>query len=170
MRLVNAKGSPCTAGEVGTVQVQGPNVFAGYWKLPEKTDEAYDAEWFVTGDVGFIDEEGRLTLEGRTSDMIISGGLNVYPREVELVIDAFDGVVESAVVGKPDADLGERVEAYVVADSVDLDGLHEHLRGQLAAFKIPKRVELIDALPRNTMGKVQKVALRNENGPNDPSN
>ena len=161
MRLVNADGSVCSADEVGTVQVQGPNVFAGYWRLPEKTEESYDDEWFVTGDVGFVDDEGRLTLEGRTGDMIISGGLNVYPREIELAIDTFPGVVESAVVGQPDPDFGERVEAYlVVTEPVDTASLEAYLRDRLAAFKVPKSFEIVEALPRNTMGKVQKVSLR----------
>ena len=124
-------------------------------------DRAYDGDWFKTGDVGFADAEGRVTLEGRATDMIISGGLNVYPREVELVLDGFDGVHESAVVGLPDDDLGERVHAFVVPESsVDLTELESFARSQLAGFKVPKAISLIDELPRNAIGKVQKARLR----------
>jgi len=161
LRLTNETGASCSPGEVGVVQVQGPNVFAGYWRLPEKTEETHDGDWFVTGDIGFFDDQGRITLEGRSGDMIISGGLNVYPREVELVLDTFDGIIESAVVGLPDPDLGERVHAFLVADrAVDIDALEAFSRTQLAAYKVPKQFELIDELPRNSMGKVQKSILR----------
>ncbi len=161
LRIVDERGATCSPEQAGAVQVQGANVFAGYWRLPEKTEESYDGDWFITGDVGFADAEGRVTLEGRATDMIISGGLNVYPREVELVLDDFDGVHESAVVGLPDVDLGERVHAFVVAESaVDLDQLAAHAQTQLAGFKVPKAIERIDVLPRNAMGKVQKAKLR----------
>ena len=162
LRIVR-DGSECGPGEVGVVQVRGPNVFAGYWRLPERTAEEYDSDWFITGDVGHLDIEGRLTLEGRSSDMIISGGLNIYPKEIELILDAVEGVAETAVVGVPDDDLGEQVVAFVVASegkSVDLEAILDHARNELAGFKIPKQLELIDALPRNSMGKVQKSLLR----------
>jgi len=165
IRLVTDSGDVCGPGDVGTVQVQGPNVFAGYWKLPEKTEAEHRDGWFVTGDVGTLDEDGRLTLEGRSGDMIISGGLNVYPREIEMLIDDAPDVAESAVVGLPDSDLGERVEAFVVpcgSGSVDTADLEERLRERLAGFKVPKAIHIIDALPRNSMGKVQKFALRTE--------
>ena len=161
LRIVGEQDRQVGPGEVGVVQVQGPNVFAGYWRLPEQTEQAYDGDWFKPGDVGFADAEGRVTLEGRATDMIISGGLNVYPREVELVLDGFDGVHESAVVGLPDDDLGERVHAFVVPESsVDLTELESFARSQLAGFKVPKAISLIDELPRNAMGKVQKARLR----------
>jgi len=163
LRVV-ADGEPCGPGEVGVVQVQGPNVFAGYWKLPDKTAEEHSDDWFITGDVGSVDAEGRLTLEGRSGDMIISGGLNIYPKEIELILDDCDGVAESAVVGQPDPDFGERVIAYVVADEGKPpapEALEATLRESLAAFKVPRSYVFIDELPRNTMGKVQKVMLRN---------
>jgi len=160
---VVADGAPCQPGEVGVVQVQGPNVFAGYWKLPEKTEEEHDGEWFITGDVGSVDDEGRLSLEGRAGDMIISGGLNIYPREIELVLDACDGVKESAVVGLPDDEFGERVVAFVVPsgeNAPDPEALVKHLRKSVASFKLPKSFEFLHELPRNSMGKIQKAALR----------
>ncbi len=154
----------CPAGDVGIVHVRGPNVFAGYWRQDDKTDEAHQDGWFVTGDVGSVDTEGRLTLEGRAGDMIISGGLNVYPKEIEMALDECNGVHESAVVGLPHPDLGEQVVAFVVADgttSLTAHELQSTLRSQLAPFKVPKSIRLLDELPRNSMGKVQKVALRN---------
>ncbi len=161
---VVADGEVCGPGEVGVVQVIGPNVFAGYWRQDDKTDEAFDGEWFITGDVGSVDEEGRLTLEGRSGDMIISGGLNVYPKEVELILDECSGVIESAVVGLPDPEFGERVVAYVVTDDEPDDGVANELIGQLqarlASFKVPRSIQFIDELPRNSMGKVQKALLR----------
>ena len=167
LRIV-AGDEPCEPGEVGVVQVQGPNVFAGYWRLPEKTEQEHDDDWFITGDVGSVDEEGRLTLEGRSGDMIISGGLNIYPREIELVLDQCTGIKESAVVGLPDADFGERVVAFVVSDGTpqpETELLLATLGESLASFKLPKSIAWIDELPRNTMGKIQKVALRNVDDP-----
>lgn len=173
IRVVDSSGSECGPGEVGIVQVQGPNVFAGYWRLPEKTAEEHHDGWFVTGDVGSVDHEGRLTLEGRAGDMIISGGLNVYPREVELVLDALPEIKESAVIGIPDDDLGERVVAVVVleqgdgSNSAELDDalsdrLNTSLRDALAPFKIPKAFVALPELPRNSMGKVQKTVMRSD--------
>ena len=162
---VIADGVECGPGEVGVVQVQGPNVFAGYWRLPEKTEQEHDGDWFITGDVGSVDEQGRLSLEGRSGDMIISGGLNIYPREIELVLDDCDGVKESAIVGLPDDDFGERVVAFIVpsgSENPDPAVLLETLRQSLASFKLPKSFEFINELPRNSMGKIQKVALRRQ--------
>ena len=162
---VMADGDECAPGDVGVVQVQGPNVFAGYWRLPEKTEQEHDGDWFITGDVGSVDEQGRLSLEGRSGDMIISGGLNVYPREIELVLDDCDGVKESAIVGLPDDDFGERVVAFIVpsgTENPDPAVLLESLRQSLASFKLPKSFEFINELPRNSMGKIQKVALRRQ--------
>ena len=154
----------CSPGDIGIVQVVGPNVFAGYWRQDDKTEQAHQDEWFITGDVGWVDDHGRLTLEGRSSDMIISGGLNIYPKEIEMVLDDCDGVLESAVVGLPDPDFGERVAAFVVADgtaTIDTEKIATELRSQLASFKVPRSIEVVEELPRNSMGKIQKAALRN---------
>ena len=163
IRIV-ADGVEVHPGSLGVVQVIGPNVFAGYWRQEDKTEAAHDDEWFITGDVGSIDHEGRLTLEGRAGDMIISGGLNIYPREIEMALDSCPGVHESAVVGAPDPEFGERVVAFVVGDGsadLDTDELLAQLRSQLATFKVPRSVVVIDQLPRNSMGKIQKSVLRN---------
>lgn len=163
VRIVDESGEPCNGSTAGVVEVRGPNVFAGYWRLPERTDAEHHDGWFITGDIGSLDPEGRLTLEGRAGDMIISGGLNVYPKEVETVIDEVDCVVESAVIGVPNEDLGEAVVAIVVTwgDSrtalVDISAAVEQ---RLANFKRPKEFHLVDELPRNTMGKIQKAKLR----------
>ncbi len=161
IRVVDEAGSPVSAGAPGIVQVRGPNVFTGYWNLPEKTAQEFrDGGWFHTGDVGSVDGEGRLTLAGRASDMIISGGLNIYPKEIETVLDDVPGVVESAVVGVPHREFGEAVVAFVVCEAdVDTEELERRMGG-LARFKHPKRFIRLDALPRNTMGKVQKAELR----------
>jgi malonyl-CoA/methylmalonyl-CoA synthetase len=152
------------AGTVGAVEVRGPNVFAGYWKRPELSASEMTADgFFRTGDVGVFDDDGYLQLVGRSKDLIISGGLNVYPKEVEEVIDDLDGVLESAVIGLPDADFGEAVVAVVVAEpgvAVDAGEWREQARRRLAAFKVPKRFVVVDALPRNAMGKVEKAKLR----------
>ena len=156
-------------GAPGVVHVRGPNVFAGYWRLPDRTRAEFrDDGWFVTGDIGHLDSEGRLTLEGRSSDMIITGGLNVYPREIEQVLDVQDTVVESAVIGLPDDDLGEIVVAIVVATpEFEERSVLADLGRRLAAFKVPKRLAILDALPRNAMGKVQKAQLRERFGPSE---
>jgi len=165
LRIVNDDGAPVDTGITGTVEVRGPSLCAGYWQRPDADAESRnDQGWFNTGDVGSVDETDRLTLEGRSSDMIITGGLNVYPKEIEMVIDEIDGVVESAVVGHPDTDFGESITAYLVLDpSTTLDdlGLEDALT-PLARFKHPKSVQVIEALPRNAMGKVQKNLLRAE--------
>jgi malonyl-CoA/methylmalonyl-CoA synthetase len=146
------------------LEMRGPNLFKGYWRMPEKTaDEFRDDGWFITGDLAVMDEEGRISIVGRAKDLIISGGYNIYPKEIEGEIDAIPGVKESAVVGLPHPDFGEGVAAVVVADgSRELnDGdIIEPLQGRLARFKQPKRVVFVKTLPRNTMGKVQKAQLR----------
>ncbi|WP_158971152.1 AMP-binding protein [Chachezhania sediminis] len=151
-------------GAVGEIQVKGPNVFKGYWGLPDKTAEAFTEDgWFRTGDLGTLDQDGYVTIVGRSKDLIITGGLNVYPKEVEALIDAADGVLESAVFGLPDADFGERVAAAVVpvpGVQLDLDAIQAALAPRLARFKQPKEWHAVPELPRNAMGKVQKNALR----------
>lgn len=151
-------------GETGTVQVKGPNVGPGYWEMPERTAEETTADgWFRTGDLGYLDTEGRLHLVGRSKDLIISGGLNVYPAEVEKYLDSLPGVAESAVIGIPEPDFGEAAVAVVVGDgSINLvpDEVIDQLKGSLARFKVPRLVVLVDELPRNAMGKVQKGELR----------
>ena len=152
----------------GSVQISGPHLFAGYWQMPEKTAESHtDDGWFITGDVGELADDGRLTLAGRAGDMIISGGYNVYPKEIELVIDEIEGVDESAVIGVPHPDFGEGVVAVVAyepgADRAAVDASIEARCGdELARFKHPKYLIAVDSLPRNAMGKVQKAALRQE--------
>jgi malonyl-CoA/methylmalonyl-CoA synthetase len=168
VRIVNDAGDECEAGTIGSVQVRGPNVFAGYWRMPDKTRDEFTADgWFRTGDVGEWVPDGRaagyLRLVGRAKDLIITGGLNVYPKEIEERIDALPGVVESAVIGVPDPDFGEAVTAVVVPKPgclVDEAQVIAALRGEIASFKVPKRVHAIDELPRNAMGKVQKNLLR----------
>ena len=159
-------GTQVQRGEIGTIEVRGPNVFRGYWQMPEKTAEELRPDgWFITGDLGQMDTDGYVTIVGRGKDMIISGGYNVYPKEVELVLDAQPGVVESAVIGVPDDDLGEAVLAVLVA-SGDLDtaAVQAGAANALARYKQPRRYEVIEALPRNAMGKVQKNVLRKTYG------
>lgn len=157
-------GSVAAPGETGVVEIKGPGLFNGYWQMPEKTASEFRPDgFFITGDVGQLDEEGRLTLEGRSSDMIISGGLNVYPKEVEVALDELPGIVESAVVGLPHPDFGEVVAAFVVLEDNVTFGKDEAdaaLSAELARFKLPKAVVTLDELPRNTMAKVQKKQLR----------
>ena len=168
VRVVRDDGSACDTGEIGKVEVRGPNVFSGYWHMPEKTAEEFAADgWFRTGDVGCFGGEGRpdsyLTLVGRSKDLIISGGYNVYPKEIEGYIDDLPGVVESAVIGLPHPDFGEAVAAVVVASRgapPAPEAIVEKLRGRIASFKLPKRVWVVEELPRNAMGKVQKNLLR----------
>jgi malonyl-CoA/methylmalonyl-CoA synthetase len=172
VRVVDPQGVPCAPGVVGNVEVKGPNVFAGYWRMPEKTREDFTADgWFRTGDLGAWASggEGRdyLRLVGRAKDMIITGGLNVYPLEIEERIDAMPGVVESAVIGVPDPDFGEAVTAVVVAEpgrALTEPEIIAALKLDIATFKVPKRVHFCDDLPRNAMGKVQKNLLRERFG------
>ncbi|CTQ31781.1 malonate--CoA ligase [Jannaschia rubra] len=163
LRIVEG-GAPVAPGRTGTIEVRGPNVFQGYWNMPEKTaDELSPDGWFATGDLGTQDADGYVTIVGRAKDLIISGGYNVYPKEVEEVLDDCPGVLESAVVGLPHADLGEVPVAILVAQpgtSPDLAAVEERLRAALARYKHPARIVVADELPRNTMGKVQKAALR----------
>jgi malonyl-CoA/methylmalonyl-CoA synthetase len=149
----------------GAIEVKGPNVFAGYWRDPEKTRGEFTADgWFKTGDLGRIDPDGYLYIVGRAKDLVISGGYNVYPKEVEMQIDALAGVLESAVFGVPHPDFGEGVTAVVVCQPQiqlsEADVLYS-LQARLARYKIPKRVLVLEELPRNNMGKVQKNVLRN---------
>src|SRR5690606_9373434 len=159
-------GEVLPRGEIGMIEVRGPNVFKGYWQMPEKTAAELRANgFFITGDLGRIDERGYLHIVGRGKDLIISGGYNVYPKEIETEIDALPGVVESAVIGLPHRDFGEAVTAVVVASGspalTEADVLAP-LEGRLAKFKQPKHVLFVDELPRNTMGKVQKNLLRDQ--------
>ncbi|HEY4541842.1 MAG TPA: AMP-binding protein, partial [Noviherbaspirillum sp.] len=164
VRVVDGSGRPCPAGEIGDIQVRGPNVFKGYWRMPEKTAEEFTLDgFFRTGDVGRFDSDGYLSIVGRSKDLIITGGYNVYPKEIEAVIDELDGVLESAVIGVPDPDFGEAVTAVIVPKQnarLDEDAIITALKTRIANFKVPKRTYFIDELPRNTMGKVQKNLLR----------
>lgn len=161
VRIADDAGSPVVAGEPGVLEVKGPNVFKGYWRNPEKTAQEFRPNgYFITGDIATQDEEGRVTLVGRAKDLIISGGLNIYPKEIELLIDALPGVDESAVIGVPHPDFGEGVVAVVTGSGLDEGGVLAALDTTVARFKRPKRVIVVDALPRNTMGKVQKAELR----------
>jgi malonyl-CoA/methylmalonyl-CoA synthetase len=151
-------------GEIGMIEVKGPNVFQGYWRMPEKTAAEFRAGgFFITGDLGKIDERGYVHIVGRGKDLIITGGFNVYPKEVETEIDSLPGVVESAVIGVAHPDFGEGVTAVVVPEkgaSVNEADVLKALEVRLAKFKLPKRVVVVEDLPRNTMGKVQKNVLR----------
>ncbi len=161
-------GTPVADGETGMIEVKGPNVFKGYWRMPEKTAAEFRADgFFITGDLGKIDERGYVHIVGRGKDLVISGGYNIYPKEVETEIDAMPGVVESAVIGVPHPDFGEGVTAVVVREKgADLTekGVLDGLKDRLARYKQPKRVLFVDDLPRNTMGKVQKNILRQTYG------
>jgi malonyl-CoA/methylmalonyl-CoA synthetase len=165
LRIAEAEtGGTLGLGEIGVIEVKGPNVFKGYWLMPEKTAEEFRADgFFITGDLAKIDEHGYVNIVGRAKDLIISGGFNVYPIEIEAEIDALDGVVESAVVGLPHPDFGEGVTAVVVMEPGALlseAAVIAALEERLARYKLPKRVFFVEALPRNAMGKVQKKALR----------
>ncbi len=164
LRIRGEDGRELGAGEIGGIEVTGPNVFKAYWRMPEKTREEFTPDgWFKTGDVGRIDERGYLTIVGRSKDLIISGGYNVYPAEVEGYINEMPGVAESALVGVPHPDFGEVGVAVVIPKPgarLDADHIVTQLKSQLANFKIPKRCFVVDELPRNAMGKVQKNLLR----------
>jgi len=159
-------GRPLGTDEIGMIEVKGPNVFKGYWRMPEKTEAEFrDDGFFITGDLGKVDAKGYFHIVGRGKDLVISGGFNVYPKEIESEIDALDGVVESAVIGVPHPDFGEGVTAVVVAKpgaTINEATVLKALEGRLAKFKMPKRVLLEPELPRNTMGKVQKNVLRDK--------
>ncbi len=168
LRIADGEGRPLPRGQVGVIEVRGPNVFTGYWRMPDKTAAEFRSDgFFITGDVAVMDEDGHVTIVGRAKDLIISGGLNVYPSEVESVIDRLDHVIESAVVGVPHSEYGEAVVAVVarreeapITERDVIDGI----KGELAGFKVPKRVFFVEELPRNTMGKVQKNELRQRHG------
>ena len=168
VRVMNQDGERCATGEIGDIQVRGPNIFKGYWQMPEKTAEEFTEDsYFKTGDVGRFDAEGYLSIVGRSKDLIISGGYNVYPKEIESVIDEMPGVLESAVIGVPHPDFGEAVVAVVVMrDGAALAewAMIDSLKTRIANFKVPKRVHFVAELPRNTMGKVQKNILREQMG------
>ncbi|MDQ7783405.1 MAG: AMP-binding protein [Desulfomonilaceae bacterium] len=164
LRIVSAQGTDASPLEVGEVWVRGENVFKGYWGMPDKTSDSFRDGWFRTGDMGYVDREdgNRLYLVGRANDLIISGGYNVYPKEIENVLEGHPGVREAAVVGIPDHDFGERVTAAVVlteSAEVSADDLIRYCRERLAGYKCPKRAVFVDALPRNAMGKLRKDIL-----------
>ncbi|NDV02662.1 malonate--CoA ligase [Pseudoroseicyclus tamaricis] len=161
-KVCNEAGEELPRGEIGMVEVRGPNVFAGYWGMPDKTaEEKRENGFFITGDLGQMSEDGYLTIVGRGKDLIISGGYNIYPREVEEMLDEAPGVTESAVIGIPHPDLGEVPFAVLAAPGeVETDALAASLEGRLARFKQPRGWAVVEALPRNTMGKVQKAELR----------
>jgi malonyl-CoA/methylmalonyl-CoA synthetase len=165
VRIADEAGREVPRGQAGVIEVKGPNVFAGYWRMPEKTAEEFRADgFFITGDVGVMSADGRISIVGRAKDVIIAGGLNIYPKEVEDVLDAVPGVLESAVVGVPHKEMGEGGVAVLVpakaGTTVPDVALQGALDARLARFKHPRRFIWVDALPRNAMGKVQKGALR----------
>ena len=159
-------GTELPQGEIGLIEVRGPNVFKGYWNMPEKTaEELRENGFFSTGDLGMIDDQGYVQIVGRNKDLIISGGYNIYPKEIELLLDEQPGVLESAVVGVPHPDFGETVVGFLVAQkgaTLDLDAIAGTVAQSLARFKHPRRLIVLDELPRNTMGKVQKNILRTD--------
>ncbi|MGI9303508.1 MAG: malonate--CoA ligase [Gammaproteobacteria bacterium] len=167
-RIVDDAGNAVQAGQVGSLEIKGPNVFSGYWRKPHKTLEDFTKDkYFITGDLARENKNGYISIVGRNTDMIISGGYNVYPKEVEQCIDMLDGVRESAVIGVPDADFGEAVTAVVVAQrntSVNSAAVIARLKNELANYKVPKQVYVVEELPRNAMGKVQKNVLRERYG------
>jgi malonyl-CoA/methylmalonyl-CoA synthetase len=164
LRVADEEGRALAQGKIGIIEVRGPNVFSGYWRMPEKTRAEFHGDgFFITGDVGKIDARGYVQIVGRAKDLVITGGYNVYPKEVETEIDAIEGVRESAVIGLPHPDFGEGVTAVVVREkeaSVTEADVIDALSQRLAKFKQPKRVFFVDDLPRNAMGKVQKNILR----------
>lgn len=174
-RVVDNNLNILPAGGKGNLEIKGPNVFPGYWRMPEKTAEDFTADgYFKTGDISIIDKQGYVSIVGRTKDLVISGGYNIYPQEVELCIDEMKQVQESAVIGIPHPDFGEAVTAVVVRRSQDPDlteeALIQHVKANLATYKVPKHVFFVDELPRNTMGKVQKKLLRERyENPNESS-
>jgi malonyl-CoA/methylmalonyl-CoA synthetase len=166
VRVVDAHGGAVASGTIGSIEVSGPNVFQGYWQMPEKTAEEFSADgFFRTGDVGRFDADGYLSIVGRSKDLIITGGYNVYPKEIESVLDEMHDVVESAIIGVPHADFGEAVTAVVVRQpgaTLSEAMVIGELKSRIANFKVPKRVHFVDDLPRNAMGKVQKNLLREQ--------
>ena len=163
-RVADDKGNEIERGEVGILEIKGPNVFQGYWCMPEKTAEEFrDDGFFITGDMATMDQEGRISIVGRAKDLVISGGYNVYPKEVENAIDEIDGVKESAIIGVPHPDFGEGVTAIIIKEShsdITEENVMSYLKEKIARFKQPNKIFFLDELPRNTMGKIQKKALR----------
>ena len=170
LRVVDDAGAACPTAEIGHIQVRGPNVFAGYWRLPEKTADEFTADalgqkWFKTGDVGKLEADGYASIVGRSKDLIISGGYNIYPAEIEGFLNDLPGVAESAVIGVPHPDFGEGVVAVVVAQpgaTLDAAAMITQLKASIANFKVPKHLFVVADLPRNAMGKVQKNLLREQ--------
>ncbi len=165
VRIADPEGAMLPPGETGVIEIKGPSLFRGYWRMPEKTAEEFrDDGYFITGDNAVMDEEGRVSIVGRAKDLIISGGYNIYPKEVEQVLDAIPGVVESAVIGAPHPEMGEGVVAVLVATDgpVADETIMSALSDSLARFKHPRRFVWVNSLPRNTMGKVQKAELRKQ--------
>ncbi|MDI6028819.1 malonyl-CoA synthase [Corticibacterium sp. UT-5YL-CI-8] len=166
IRVADGDGKQVAKGDVGVIEIRGPNVFVGYWGMPQKTAAEFRADrYFISGDLGKIDEDGYIHIVGREKDLIISGGYNVYPKEVESEIDAIEGVDESAVIGLPHKDFGEAVTAVLVARknaTVCAETVKARLKDRLANYKQPKQVIIVSELPRNAMGKVQKAALREQ--------
>jgi malonyl-CoA/methylmalonyl-CoA synthetase len=163
-KIVDDDENTVAADETGNLLVKGKNVFQGYWQLPEKTKEEFTRDgYFKTGDLASCDSEGYISIVGRDKDMIITGGLNVYPREIEKIIDELPGVEESAVIGLADSDFGEAVSAVIVRSpgvEINEQAIVQHLKATVANFKVAKKIFFVEALPRNTMGKVQKNILR----------
>jgi malonyl-CoA/methylmalonyl-CoA synthetase len=165
IRVMNADGKDVVPGEIGEVWLRGDNVFKGYWEMPEKTRESFEDDWFKTGDLGYRDAQdgNRLYLVGRSKELIITGGYNVYPKEIEDVLEGYEAVNEAAVIGIPDDDFGERVVAVVAAVQNARDTSSGEIvrfcKDRLAGYKCPKQVFFIDQLPRNAMGKLQKNVL-----------
>jgi malonyl-CoA/methylmalonyl-CoA synthetase len=166
LRVRGDAGEDLAQAEIGGIEVKGPNVFKGYWRMPEKTKEEFTHDgWFKTGDVGLVDARGYVCIVGRSKDLIISGGYNVYPAEIEGYINDFPGVAESALIGVPHPDFGEVGVAVLIAKTgvqLNAEAVLAALKAQLANFKIPKKCFVLPELPRNTMGKVQKNLLREQ--------
>ena len=166
IRICDNQNQPVAAGETGVLQMQGPNVFKGYWQMPEKTaGEFTDDGFFISGDMAKMDAHGRIQIVGREKDLVISGGLNIYPKEIEEAIDALDGVSETAIIGVPHADLGEGLVAVICPKAgfkIEPETIITTLKPRLAGFKVPRKIFTVDSLPRNTMGKVQKNVLREQ--------
>jgi malonyl-CoA/methylmalonyl-CoA synthetase len=173
VRIADKQGTEVESGSIGCIEARGPNIFQGYWQMPEKTVEEFREDgFFITGDLGVMDEDGRVSIVGRDKDLIISGGYNIYPKEIESILDEHHAVLESAVVGIPHRDFGESVVAAVVAEkgqSPSEQELKDFLSDKLARFKQPRHIFVLEELPRNTMGKVQKNLLREQFSSNSES-
>ena len=161
---VSQDGRECDFDELGVVEIQGDHLFAGYWRQPEKTAASFSEDGFlITGDIGSLDKNGRLSLEGRSNDMMISGGENIYPKEVELCLEEFGGIAECAVAGVPHPDLGDAVTAFLILDGEFSEAaVDQYLQSRIANYKKPKKYVIVDSLPRNAMGKIQRAKLREE--------